>query len=210
MNNNIDKYQLYCDLDGVIVDFEGGIIKTGNQLVRMVDYQEFHEPINATDYENKYEYEFYKLIKKLYDQDGSLKNQYTFKDFTGGNKAFRNLMYWYISKNKQWWIELDWAPTGEELWSYISPLSPKILTSPVGPISAEGKRVWCKHNLGLSGGDVIVVDNKAINTGDKIGILIDDREKSMAQIKSVGGIGILHTTGDFNSTKTELNRILGV
>ena len=205
-------FQLYCDLDGVLVDFEGGIVNTGNLLYDKISNNiDAYRNADKNDPAQKKMALAYKYFKKVQEQYGPDKMGFTFKDFESretGAKAFNQMMYWYIASNKKWWIDLDWAPGGKELWAAISPMNPIILTSPVGTLSAEGKRVWCQNHLGLSGDRVIVVDSKNIDTGDKIGVLIDDRVKSIKAIESVGGIGILHVTGDTGTTLKALEKIL--
>lgn len=195
---DLDKYQIYCDMDGVLVDFEKGIEDAANELMRTAAAKPRYYQSLEPDRKN-YDYMLYKYAKKTALQLGGWDKHVTFEDFMSrdkGQRAVRNMMYWYIARTRSWWAELDWAPGGQQLWNFISKYDSKILTAPVGPLSALGKKDWCQTNLGLSGADVTVIENKGINTGDKFGILIDDREKYIEQFSGTGGIGILYKTGN--------------
>ena len=209
---NRKNIQLYCDLDGVLVDFEKGVVELGNTLINLVRNQDFVVNFDKENFDNDYEYKFYKLAKKLYDQDKCWKDQYTFSDFESrekGHRAFRDFIYFNISRDYNWWANLGWTKDGKKLWNSIQKYNPIILSSPVGPNSTKGKKIWCENNLGLIGDRVIIVDDKGIET-DNLPILIDDRLKSISQIEKVGGIGILHTTGQYQKTLENLNDILNI
>lgn len=200
--------QVYCDLDGVLCNFEKGIETAANELMQKVgsnlEYYESLEP----DRKN-HEYMRWKYTSKVAAQIGGWDVHVNFEDFADKSKgrAVSDMMYWYINKSRKWWAELEWAEGGQELWSAIAPLKPIILTAPVGPRSVAGKQDWCKANLGLSGNRVIVTKNKAI-TLDGRSVLIDDKQKYLDQFKSSGGLGILHVTGVVAPTLARLKGVL--
>jgi hypothetical protein len=198
------NYQVYCDLDGVLVDFEKGIVTTGNFLVNNTKDLEPSIKNNKT---------FLKLLGAVLRRSDDKPCQYTFEDFqrrTKGDRAFRDLLYWYIASHKDWWINLEWIHNGKVLWDSIQKYNPIILSSPVGPISEKGKRIWCKNNLGLDKKRVIIVDDKGIEWNYKKPLLIDDREKSIAQIEKVGGIGILYHPNNLEQSLKNLEDVIDI
>jgi hypothetical protein len=141
------KYTIYCDMDGVIVDFDKG-----------------------------------------------------YKDLTGmttgeANDEGRTTFWKPIAKaGASFWIKLKWMPDGQQLWDYIKPYNPILLSAPSKEESSKiGKRVWVKQNI--PGVKLILrpASQKQQFSGENQ-ILIDDRVDNIEQWKSKGGIGILHTS----------------
>jgi hypothetical protein len=141
------KYTIYCDMDGVIVDFDQG----------------------------------YKDLTGMTTDEAN----------SNGNKVF-----WDPIKQAGagFWIRLKWMSDGHQLWDYISPYNPTLLSAPSKEESSKiGKRVWVKRNL--PGAKLILrpASQKQQFSGENQ-ILIDDRVDNIEQWKSKGGIGILHTS----------------
>lgn len=201
----IQKYQIYCDLDGVLVDFASGAEEIVNASMQKIwadlrKYEQMEPNLKNPVYKE------FKLARKVARLGKGWEHYYTWDEINkeGKNhiKPVRDLMYFLSSRNQQWWENLGWAPGGRELWDFIKKYDPIILTSGMGPKSEAGKRVWCQKNLGLSGKSrVLVVPNKGVPTGNKVGILIDDRTKPLGQFK---GIGILYKTGNPQAAIEEL------
>ena len=92
----------------------------------------------------------------------------------------------------EFWSEMPWMQDGKELWSYIKPHNPTILSSPArGEACPEGKTIWIKRELGEI--PYIYEKNKYKYSGENK-ILIDDTEKKITDWVDNGGIGILHTS----------------
>lgn len=91
---------------------------------------------------------------------------------------------------------LPWTPDGKNLWTYLRPYEPIIITA-VNPEShpavARGKYEWCKKELGLPKDRVICEPKKQIYARPK-SILIDDWDRNIKHWREAGGIGILHTS----------------
>ena len=96
-------YQIYCDMDGVLTDFEG----------RFEHFTGMHPQ----------EYEKQK-----------------------GLAAFWNLID--VEIGVRFWIGMNFMPQGKELWNFISPYRPHLLTSPSRDNNSRlGKNLWVRNNL---------------------------------------------------------------
>lgn len=149
-------YKIYCDLDGVLVDFAKGYKKLTGQLPPPAETQ--------TD-----KAAFWKPIDK-----------------SGGD----------------FWANLDWTRDGKELWNYIAPFKPEILSSPSNSnTSVEGKYRWVKEHLPSVKLNLVQSKQKQIMAKPNT-ILIDDREDICKRWEDAGGIAVHHT--DTNSTIQKL------
>jgi len=147
-NLNITKYNIFCDMDGVLCDFDFRFEQYGN--------------ISPKAYEIKHGAEnFWNLINKI---------------------------------GYEFWSKMPWMKDGKQLWDYIKTYNPKLLSAPSKHSSSRyGKRLWVKENLGNY--QLILSDrNKKQNYSKKNRILIDDRDDTIIEWNSRGGIGILHTS----------------
>lgn len=92
----------------------------------------------------------------------------------------------------RFWRGMPWMPGGRELWDYIKPYKPSLLTAPSWHNSSrEGKQLWVEDHI--PGTPIIFkqADKKADLSGPNI-VLIDDREDTIINWKSKNGIGILY------------------
>jgi hypothetical protein len=138
-------YKIYCDMDGVLVDFEKGYKDLTNKEASYdTNPEEFWEPI------------------------------------TRAGAAF--------------WIKLQWMPDGKQLWEYIKPYSPELLSAPSREESSKiGKFTWVKRNI--PGTKLILRSaERKQEFATPNSILIDDRADNIQRWKDAGGIGILHTS----------------
>ena len=144
------QYKIYCDMDGVLTDFEQRFINSNP------------EKLTPDQYITKYGEE---KMWDLIDEDNKVK----------------------------FWVGMPWMPDGKQLWDYIKDKQPTLLSAPSRkPQSRLGKRLWVKNNL--PGTPLILASaEKKQNYSGRNKILIDDRPDNIAQWKSQGGIGILHT-----------------
>lgn len=95
----------------------------------------------------------------------------------------------------EFWSEMPWMSDGKQLWNFIKPHNPIILSSPAnGEACPKGKKLWIQRELG---DDVkyILEKNKYKYSGVNK-ILIDDSEDKILPWIESGGIGILHTSTD--------------
>mgnify|MGYP003674611029 CR=1 FL=1 len=149
LNEKVMDYKIYCDMDGVLVDFESG-----------------YEKLTGIDLKGEYRpgvEDFWKPIEQA---------------------------------GVKYWASLKWMPDGKQLWSYIKPYTPELLSAPSKSESSKiGKYVWVKNNL--PGTKLILryaSRKKELATSESI--LIDDRQVNIDQWEAAGGIGILHTSAD--------------
>ncbi len=151
-NANEQEYTIYCDMDGVLVDFDKQFEKASGG-------------ISPREYEE-----------------------------TNGKEAFWNLID--NENGVGFWVGMPWMPNGKQLWDYIKPNNPILLSSPSRSNSSRlGKRLWVRNNL--PGTKLILANsyNKK-NYADSNNILIDDRPSNIDQWKAAGGIGILFISTD--------------
>jgi len=204
--NKTEQYQIYCDLDGVLVNFEKGIMNALNSFrLRYLSNPEYFQTL-IPNKKNK-DYILFKLIKRVekkFDLLKPFKSENVLSEYPDADKDLGNLMYEMMKDDSMFWSELDWAPGGKELWSFISSYKPIILSTGTDKESEIGKKSWCEKHLLLSGDRVIITPDKGVNTGNKTGILIDDRDKSLNQFN---GIKIKYYTGNYKLAIEELNKL---
>jgi hypothetical protein len=138
-------YKIYCDMDGVIVDFDKGYKElTGKEASFDTPKEEFWAPIQKA--------------------------------------------------GAEFWIKLQWMPDGKQLWNYIKPYNPQLLSAPSRDESSKiGKFVWVKRNV--PGSKLILRSaERKQEFATPNSILIDDRADNIQRWKDAGGIGIHHTS----------------
>ena len=141
-----EQYQIYCDMDGVLTDFELG-----------------YEKLTGIDLKGEFQKgeDFWDPISKA---------------------------------GVGFWAGLQWMPGGKELWAYLKPFNPVLLSAPSREESSRiGKAVWVKHKI--PGTKLILryaKQKQQLATPESI--LIDDRQINIDQWEAAGGIGILHTS----------------
>jgi hypothetical protein len=161
------QYVIFCDLDGVLVDFDKG-------YKELTGISTKHQNAQNKEY-------FWKLFRDSLEKKG-------------------------ISE-KKYWEDLEWMSDGKQLWNYISPHNPYILTAPSvnhdlpadvkyklsHNESQQGKTQWVKR-LNNMRELKFKASNFKKDLSKKGRILIDDRKPTIEGWNSKGGIGILHTS----------------
>ena len=146
LNEKVMDYKIYCDMDGVLADFESG-----------------YEELTGIDLRGEFQKgdDFWDPISKA---------------------------------GVGFWAGLKWMPDGQELWDYLKPFNPVLLSAPSREQSSRiGKHVWVKHKI--PGTKLILryaSQKQELATPESI--LIDDRQVNIDQWEAAGGIGILHTS----------------
>lgn len=157
---NQSLYKLYCDMDGVLTDFDEAISILG-----------FKKNRGKTTINDK---EMWESI---------------------------------VRKGISFWSNMKWKSDGLELWKFIKKYDPIILSAKLygNDDSVKGKKIWIKKHLGMDIKSIICLRKEKADYSDSHSILIDDKDKSINEWKSKGGIGIMHE----NSKKT-ISQLKGI
>ena len=130
-----------------------------------------------------------------------------YEELTGINiegKHLNDSSFWEpISKaGVKFWNDMNWKKDGKELWEFIKPLRPKLLSAPSRENSSRvGKHQWVEREL--PGVPLLLRSaERKKDLAEPNAILIDDREDNIQGWIEKGGIGILHT-----STKDTINKL---
>lgn len=163
---NKPKYTIFCDMDGVLVDFDKGYEELTGLHTKHKDVQD--------------QKDFWELLNR------SLQEQ---------NKT----EYWF-------WSNLEWMPDGKQLWNYIKPYNPYILTAPSrNPESKEGKLKWVQDKIGSVRKVIFSPSYKKKEYAKPSNILIDDRKDNIEGWIENRGVGIYHQST--TSTLKELKKL---
>ena len=189
--------QIYCDMDGVLVDFERGIVDQINKDLQMIRKME--------DKKN--------LVKIQRALDSLGRDEIVIDDLRGKSatsKPVRNYMYGRVGYDANFWSKLPWMPNGKELWNFISKYDPYILTSPMQRGSEIGKAFWIDENLRPLPDKVFMSSEKyewALSDAGKPNILIDDWSKNTVPWSNKGGIAIQHVNANTSATISALKEL---
>ena len=199
-----EQYQLFSDMDGVLVNFEGGVLEYMNQRLQELKDQPDHPDYKLARSAAKELGGWDVVINKWHiarsDQEGSLKRNYRTRD----------LMYRLVEDDAELWANLGWERGGKELWDYIKDIPGlEILSAPMAEGSKVGKRIWVERELGVPVEKVNLADSKksyGVHNG-KQGLLIDDRDKYVNEFREGGGIAIKHDPDNVAATIKELKKL---
>jgi len=181
-------YQIYCDMDGVLVDFMTGAVRRINEALTS-------PPDDLAD-----------LAQKVISELGRdyIKRADIHKKSDGASKHARDFMYRLLERDEGFWAHLPWTKEGQRLWAFLEHYDPILLTSPMNrggyEQSIEGKKKWAKSNLAIldTNKRMIFAHNKyehACKAG-KPCVLIDDFMHKVEPFREHGGVGIHHTSVD--------------
>jgi len=195
---------IYCDMDGVLVDFQTSTIDLVNSLIS-------GEPVPGI-YPDK---NYLRLLGKIKDELGP-----DFVVSSGADlnlKPVRNFMFQVIGMDPGgFYVSLPPLKDGvNQLWPFINGTghTVKLLTAGVKShsgisTSEEGKKQWAMKNLKPRPAEVIETmasqKSESARAGDIPHILIDDKGSTIQSWNDMGGIGILHTPGGGSATITRL------
>lgn len=115
------------------------------------------------------------------------------KDFRRRRRMWR---YLAPPRTSDFFSKLPWMNGGDKLWSFLAPLSPRILSgSPHGDWAAPQKRQWCAEQLNLSDDRVLIVppSEKALFSHPGA-VLVDDWLEHRKGWEERGGIFVHYTT----------------
>jgi len=178
-------YQIYCDMDGVLVDFVNGAVDRINQeLDQLAEEGKRHK----------------RLVVSLEKRGRKhIKPEDISQTSPERIQIARKYMYELLANNTKFWGELPWMDDGQKLWSYVGQYNPYILTTPMEAGSEKGKEAWIRKNLSPLPVKIYMSDKKyeyAIGKDGKPNVLIDDFMENTGPWIDHGGIAILHKSTD--------------
>ena len=184
--------KIYCDMDGVLVDFLSGAVQRMNEILHDPP-DEFMVEAAAVAARLGRPYVVKQDLEKYTDN---------------ACPEARNFMYRALEDDEEFWANLPWMPGGAQLWEYLKDFNPTILTSPMdkgGKLgSLAGKRRWIKKNIGLDNIEGLVFEHNkyeyALDDDGNPNVLIDDFMAKIGPWREAGGIGIHHP--DANAPET--------
>jgi len=155
---------------------------------------------------------------KIYcDMDGVLTNfEARFDHFTGMHpqeyeKKFGTEQFWHLIDTKigvRFWVGMDWMPQGQELWDFIKPYRPDLLTSPSRDNTSRlGKNLWVKNNLNPKPKTIFAYSKDKQRYSRENAILIDDKKSNINEWAAKGGIAIRCKDGNVNHVIEELKKL---
>ena len=161
--------KVFLDLDGVLVDFVGGV----------------HAALNLP-----YEYNKYPYKKGKWNMLGDMGGE-----FWDGQFPF-SLVNGFC--NQEFWRTLDWLDDGQRmLYGWVDIMGKfddiTILTTPMpNPDSWTGKYLWIKENMPAKflKNTIMLRGSKALLAGPDT-LLIDDKDENIVEFVAAGGHGIL-------------------
>ena len=198
------SYQIYCDMDGVLVNLEAGI----------------EEELVFADMEDDAKEQAIQVINsgmlwQTLQQDPKFSK--------GAQAIFDILSVGALEERKKFWADLPPKSDAMKLWKFISEYKPIILSAPwkindeIDQACNEGKRTWLEK-LNPRPKKIIIAGTDEGNEGDTSkhryarnedgskNILIDDMDKYLFPWNEAGGIAIKHTSAE--NTIKELKKWL--
>ena len=174
----LPKYQIYCDMDGVLTNFES----------------RFHQKLNQVGPD------YYPIrdIKKV-------QKPKHFEEIFGMDE------FWNFIDNivgVSFWVGMDWMPRGQELWDFIKPYNPQLLTSPSrNNTSRLGKNLWVRNNLSPKPRVNFAYSADKQRYASENTILIDDKKSNIKEWISQGGIAFRVKKGDITPAINGLKKL---
>jgi hypothetical protein len=106
---------------------------------------------------------------------------------------------------ESFWSSMDWAPGGKQLWDFLKPYRPTLLTSP-GKFRymKSGRLKWIAKNI--PGTPVFFEDEKWYYAHNADDVLLDDQIENVEPWRAKGGSAILHK--DYATTIAEFKKLM--
>ena len=172
------KYQIYCDMDGVLTDFEKRFVT----LLQQEGPKYYSKAVIAQVTRPKH---FEKLE---------------------GQEEFWRFIDQYIGL--EFWSEMEWMPNGRQLWSFIQPYNPIVLTSPSEDNTSRlGKRLWVREHLVPAPPVEFRFGEAKSDFANENAILIDDKPSNLEAFASKGGIALEVKDGEIQSVINKLKEL---
>lgn len=200
---------VYCDMDGVLVDFEAG----ANELLQRMLAGDVDAPWARMP----------KIVRRIEQAREELAgtSAVTHRDMMG--RAVKNLMFDAVGHHpEEFFANLSPLPDGAgDLWSFLtgSGRTVHILSAPikrrsaaVGGEAGDGKRAWISANLAPQPASINIVPANqkyqyAVKQDGTPNVLIDDKPSNVDEWEQAGGVGVLHVPGGGSNTIARLSDI---
>lgn len=201
--------QIFCDMDGVLVDFLAGASSQMNDWLEQAKENPPTEPKRMRS--------AYRRILRDVGPDYRVSSEDDLR-----LPGLRNLMFMLIGRNpKKYFAELGTYQDGQELlWPYlnstghlVSLLTAGIPDERSDVTAAElGKRIWAARNLqpqphGFICTLAVRKREYAVSPDGTPNVLIDDKLRTINQWNDDGGYGILHVPGRSDMTIKNLKSL---
>lgn len=171
-------YQIYCDMDGVLTDFENRFVDLLRQEGRKYYSKEVINQVTRPKH--------FKALE--------------------GETEFWNFIDNHIGL--EFWSGMNWMPNGGQLWSFIQQYNPIILTSPSRQNTSRlGKRMWVREHLTPAPPVEFRFGDAKSDFANENSILIDDKPSNLEAFASKGGIAIECKDGDVSSVINKLKEL---
>ena len=155
---------------------------------------------------------------KIYcDMDGVLTDfEERFEHFSGMKpKEYENKYgtpaFWELIDVKvgiKFWAGMKFMPQGQQLWDFIKPYQPDLLTSPSRDNGSRlGKNIWVKNHLNPKPKTIFAYSKDKQRYAKENAILIDDKKSNINEWASKGGIAIRCKDGDVNHVIEKLKEL---
>lgn len=155
---------------------------------------------------------------KIYcDMDGVLTDfEERFEHFSGMKpKEYENKYgtpaFWELIDVKvgiRFWAGMKFMPQGQQLWDFIKPYQPDLLTSPSRDNGSRlGKNIWVKNHLNPKPKVIFAYSADKQRYAKENAILIDDKKSNIDEWASKGGIAIRCKDGDVNHVIEKLKEL---
>jgi len=155
---------------------------------------------------------------KIYcDMDGVLTDfESRFEHYTGMNpqvyeKEKGTPAFWELIDNTvgvKFWVGMDWMPAGQQLWDFIKPYQPDLLTSPSRHNNSRlGKNLWVKNNVNPKPKVIFAYSKAKQRYANENSILIDDKPSNIDEWAAKGGIAIRCKNGNTDEVLKKLKEL---
>ena len=198
--------EIFCDMDGVLVDFVSGAIALVNSVLDGLRPDLIESSKTAR-----------RALRKTHAVLGNNWRITSTHDLR--IKPIKSLMYAAVSaKAGEYFRDLLPLEDGiNQLWPFINStgLKVNILSAPIktksGISAGEGKYLWVQKYLAPQPFNFYIVpavDKQKYAASNGPNILIDDKAATINQWNAAGGIGILHIPGNSQASIEQLKQIL--
>jgi len=123
-----------------------------------------------------------------------------------GTAGFWNLID--VEVGVKFWAGMPWMPQGQQLWNFISPYNPDLLTSPSRDNNSRlGKNIWVKNHLNPKPKVIFAYSKDKQRYANENSILIDDKKSNINEWAASGGIAIRCKDGDVTTVINKLKEL---